>query len=194
MTRSKNVVFIFHHLHSIFIFRELRLLFRYNYSNVYSLDLAISNLKRMLLLTWHTNAAESSSFVYAGSFILARAWLTLIDVLFTTAAFESCLTVTLVGARCIHADTPMLTRRTLTNIKMYMYNYLDLQQFMANKSICRLIWDYIKWNCHIPVSYLPRTHWYLHCSYVLCIQLGIDTYMSHLWHLFHRWHSELDTG
>ena len=50
LTRSKNVVFIFHHLHSIFIFRELRLLFRYNYSNVYSLDLAIRHSKRIFCL------------------------------------------------------------------------------------------------------------------------------------------------
>ena len=73
--------------------------------------------KTMGLLTGHANAAKSAAFVDAGPLVLAGVRFALVDVHFTSAAFEAGAAVALVGAGQVHASPAVLARRAC-EIKM----------------------------------------------------------------------------
>lgn len=71
-------------------------------------------------LTWHTDAAECSSFIEAGSIIFAGVWLAFVDVHLATRSGEADGAVAAECARSVNTDAAMLTRihiaRALVNV------------------------------------------------------------------------------
>ena len=84
-----------------------------------SIPTYMSKLNLKVWPTWHTDASESTSFINTSPFILARTGLAFVDVDFTSSAFESWLTITLVGSSSVDADTVVFAGRTLKIKKFY---------------------------------------------------------------------------
>ena len=69
-------------------------------------------MKSSGLLTWHADAAVPSAFVDAGSLVLARIGLALVDIDLAASPGETGDTVATVGARGVDTDAVVLTRRS----------------------------------------------------------------------------------